>query len=636
MGTAVPAATADLNRRVRWASFVIAFVGVAFALVSTSQMWRGQFNDSDDYMRMVQVFSLLDGQGWFDLRQPRLGPGENFILDWSRFVDVPLAAVILFAEPWVGRMAAAGVAAFMVPLLLLAAFVFALPLLGRGLLPKVQAWMLVVVLLTSFPILREMRPMRVDHHGWQLLLALLAYVALLRYALRPRAMLRLWAGLACAAGWAIGAEALLWSGLAFGWVALDSAWRGGRTARHGALFGLGLLLGVLVLLPTVRPVAEWGAHHLTRLALPHVVLAVLSAGLLLLLHAAAADARRWRLILLGSGGILAMAALLAFMPEILRGGIYAGMQAENRRLILGHVLEAQSFAARLGGLQASWASLLRHWPILAHTLVVPTLALMIVVVQVWRRRGYRRRLWGVQLAFLLPVCLIGWCWQSRVMTYMQLYALLPVAWLALAGWRRVQRTRREVGWIVRPAYLALLVLPTVVTPLLTLQVPWVQIALYPAWHQRKPCDLREVAHILDDPKGLGDRPRNIMTTMTGGAELLFRTRHRVYSAPYDLPGNRMVADFMAARDFDAARRLAGMQGVDLVLVCDAYTGNYFPDDAARSAALIAAAMRQHGHEPPEAVDRQRVLIDRLSAGDVPVWLMSLPLPDSHWRLYRVR
>ena len=639
MNRAVPAAAADINRRIWWASFVIAFVGLAFALVTTSQMWQGRFNDSDDYIRMVQVFNLLDGQSWFDLRQPRLGPGENFVLEWSRLVDLPLAGVMLLAEPWVGRMAAAGVAAFMVPLLLLAAFVFVVPLLGRGLMPKTRAWLLIVVVLAAMPVLRELRPMRVDHHGWQLLLALLAYTALLRCALRPRAQLRIWAGLACAYGLAIGAEALLWGGLAVAWIALDGAWRGGRTARHGALFGLSFLLGVLLLLPVVRPAAEWGAHTFARLALPHLVLALLTAGVLLLQAAAADDTRRWRLVLLGSGGVLAVAVLLVVVPEILLGGVYAGMHAANRDFILDHVLEAQSFAARLRGLHGDWQSLLRAWPLIAQNLFAPALALTITGVRVWRCRGYRRRLWVLQLAFLLPVCLIGWCWQSRVATYMQLYALLPLAWLAAMGWGRLVQSDSRLGWVGRPArlvYLVLLLVPTIFTPLLVLHEPPLQMVFYPSWYQRKPCDLRVLAQVLDDPHGLGDRTRNIMTTMSGGAELLFRTRHQVFSAPYDLRGNQLAWDFLTARDFGAARMLAGMHQVDLVLICDAFTPVYYPDDAARGAAQIAAAFRQQGRAPPAEIMTQRVLIDRLSVGDVPDWLTPIPLPNPYMHLYLVR
>lgn len=628
--------TADLNRRIWWASLVIAFVGLAFALVTSSQMWTGQFNDSDDYMRMVQVFNLLDGRGWFDLTQPRLSPGENFTLDWSRFVDLPLAGVILLAEPWVGRMAAAGVAAFMVPLLLLAGFAFVVPALARGLVPKTRAWWLVLVLLTALPLLREMRPMRVDHHGWQLFLALLAYATLLRYALRPRAILRAWTGAICACGLAIGAEALLWCGLAIAWIALDGAWRGGRTVRHSGLFGLSLLLGVLVLLPVVRPMPEWGLHTFGRLALPHLVVAALTAVVLFLQGEAAWGTRQRRLVILGSCGVLAATVLLAIVPEILRGGVYAGMAAANRDFILGNVLEAQSFITRLRPMVWEWASLLRYWPLIAQNLFAPILALLIISVQIVRQRSYRRRLWVLQLAFLLPVCLIGWCWQSRVATYMQLYALLPLAWLAAAGWARLEAQSQWVQWPLRAFLLGALFLPTIVTPLVVLHEPPAQIALYPSWFQKKPCNLRELAKVLNDPQGLGDRPRNIMTTMSGGTELLFRTRHRVFSAPYDLQGNQLAWDFLTTRDSGAARMMAGMYKVDLVLVCDEFTTIYYPDAAAKDAAQGAATARQQGRGIPDAVMTQRVLIDRLTAGDAPDWLVPLPLPSENLHLYRVR
>jgi hypothetical protein len=628
--------TADLNRRIWWASLVIAFVGLAFALVTSSQMWTGQFNDSDDYMRMVQVFNLLDGHGWFDLTQPRLSPGENFTLDWSRFVDLPLAGVILLTEPWVGRMAAAGVAAFMVPLLLLAGFVFAVPVLGRGLLPKNRAWWLVLVLLASMPLLREMRPMRVDHHGWQLFLALLAYATLLRYALRPQAVVRGWTGAICAIGLAIGAEALLWSGLAIVWIALDGAWRGGRTVRHSGLFGLSLLLGVLVLLPVVRPMPEWGLHTFGRLALPHIMVAALTAVVLFLQGEAAWGTRRRRLVVLSSYCALAAAILLAVVPEILRGGVYAGMAAANRDFILGNVLEAQSFAARLRSMVWDWPSLLRYWPLIAQNLFAPIVGLLIIAVQVRRQRGYRRRLWVLQLAFLLPVCLIGWCWQSRVATYMQLYALLPLAWLMATGWARLGGKSPWVRWSFRLVLLVGLFLPTIVTPLVVLHEPPAQIALYPSWYQQKPCNLRELAKVLNDPQGLGDRPRNIMTTMSGGAELLFRTRHRVFSAPYDLHGNQLAWDFLTTRDPGAARMMVGMNKIDLVLVCDEFTPIYYPDIAAKDAAQSAASARQQGRGVPEEIMAQRVLIDRLSAGDAPDWLIPLPLPSDNLHLYRVR
>ena len=47
--------------------------------------------DTDDNMRLMQVRALLDGQGWYDLRNYRLNPPVGFDIHWSRIVDLPIA-----------------------------------------------------------------------------------------------------------------------------------------------------------------------------------------------------------------------------------------------------------------------------------------------------------------------------------------------------------------------------------------------------------------------------------------------------------------------------------------------------------------------------------------------------------------
>jgi hypothetical protein len=205
---------AALNRRLWWVSCAVAFVGLAFACLPTSQLWTGTFNDSDDYMRLARVFDWLNGQGWYDLAQRRLSPDTPFMLPWSRLVDLPLAACIWLAEPWVGRMAASGVAGFMVPLVWLGSAVLLLPLLGRGLVPARRGWVLIILLFCSFALLREWRPMRVDHHGPQLFLALGGLLTLVRYVLQPAPRWRFYTGVVAASGLAIGAESFFWLGLA--------------------------------------------------------------------------------------------------------------------------------------------------------------------------------------------------------------------------------------------------------------------------------------------------------------------------------------------------------------------------------------------------------------------------------------
>src|SRR3546814_17907625 len=53
-------------------------------------------NDTDDNIRFVQVKDWLAGQGWYDLRQYRLDPPVGANIHWSRIVDLPIAALMLF------------------------------------------------------------------------------------------------------------------------------------------------------------------------------------------------------------------------------------------------------------------------------------------------------------------------------------------------------------------------------------------------------------------------------------------------------------------------------------------------------------------------------------------------------------
>src|SRR3546814_13097967 len=68
-------------------------------------------------MRLRQVRGLLDGQGWYDLRQYRLNPPGGFDIHWSRLVDLPIAGLILLFKPFVGTGEAERLACGIAPLL---------------------------------------------------------------------------------------------------------------------------------------------------------------------------------------------------------------------------------------------------------------------------------------------------------------------------------------------------------------------------------------------------------------------------------------------------------------------------------------------------------------------------------------
>src|ERR1700748_2198698 len=109
----------------RWnARAVIPMMVLALAaVIAIKLLWirTGVFDamSTDDVMRLVEVRDLMNGQGWFDLHQYRLGP-PGVLMHWSRLVDLSLAVSILLLKPLTGTQGAESVTVFLWPLLLFA------------------------------------------------------------------------------------------------------------------------------------------------------------------------------------------------------------------------------------------------------------------------------------------------------------------------------------------------------------------------------------------------------------------------------------------------------------------------------------------------------------------------------------
>ncbi|QYJ07410.1 hypothetical protein [Qipengyuania flava] len=143
----------------------------------------------DDWTRLLEVRSLLDGQAFWDVTQYRMNPPEGFSMHWSRLVDLPIAALAL---P-LGETAALALA----PLIWLLPALFAV----RAILLRLGASELALgfglVLLPLMPLLPEaFAPMRIDHHTPQAVLGLVCAALLLSPGRRAAVA----AGL-CAAAW---------------------------------------------------------------------------------------------------------------------------------------------------------------------------------------------------------------------------------------------------------------------------------------------------------------------------------------------------------------------------------------------------------------------------------------------------
>src|SRR5688572_3950665 len=157
-----------LEKHWRWLILLFWLIFVTLFLVSRSpQIGAFALGDTDDNMRMMQVRALLEGQGWYDLRQYRLNPPFGADIHWSRLVDLPIAGLKLLLTPFVGGRSAEIVAVVVAPLLPMLVALIALSVTVRRLVDG-SAFVIVLLLILCAGSTRGMwAPLRLDHHGWQ-------------------------------------------------------------------------------------------------------------------------------------------------------------------------------------------------------------------------------------------------------------------------------------------------------------------------------------------------------------------------------------------------------------------------------------------------------------------------------------
>jgi hypothetical protein len=588
-----------------------ALVAAVLSLIGDRGILAGRFPDPDDYLRMTLTTTWLDGAGWWNMNLARLNPPAGVFVHWSRLTDLPIAALILPLEPWLGRLQATYVAAGIVPPLLLVGFLYAVVRLARPMLGRRLALLAAPVSLFASYVRFDFVPGHVDHHNWHLLLAALALGALLRLAFHPgdRRDAAL-AALAFALALWTGGESLPWlaaANLAFCliWVLQGRPVLGAARRVAAILWGLCLVLLPLVEPPGARWAVACDGFGIYFAGLPGFMLAFW-AGLWALAHRARGLAGRAAAAL--GCAALAGAALLLVFPEC-RAGPYSQIDPRLAAIWLDHNLEMSSARDFFGS----------YWR-LPLMLLGPLLGALFAVVQAIRRRGRARSAWLLFATFAGTALIIS-CLHIQVRGPAELFAVVPLLSLLAKAERRLGRWRALVSRPTTVLAIALLVLAVV--PFLTaLAMPRsaresdsAMGSGVAAEDQSNGCDLAAAASVLNDPAGLGSKARVIAAPIDQGAELLFRTRHDLLAAPFhrNAAGNLDVFDFFSARRSVDARAIAMRRGIDLVLFCPSADGMWLPSST-----------------------DQPTFFARLAAGNLPDWLQPLRISGATGvRLYEV-
>lgn len=592
-----------------WPAIVAAVLGAALlALPRAIAVWsKGEFFDSDDAMRAVQMRDLLAGQSWFDMTAYRVDPSAGLFMHWTRIVDVPLAALDLLFRLVLAPEVAERVTRLVFPFLCLAAL-FALSAWTARVLQSepegslsttapdrepsgshgAAAFAAVWLVFLSAPSYGQFAPGRIDHHAPQIVLLMATLGFFVRGLEAPRAMLG--AAAAMALSFAISLENLPFFAALIAAIALLFIREGARVRDCVLSFALGLLLFfplcfAAIVAPSRYALSACDAFSTVQLCA--VLIGAAGLGALALAAPRLTTAPR-RAIGVALVGAAVLAVVLLTAPRCL-GDPLGGLDPLLRDLWLSHVTEAKPLSAFAD-----------DPPTLAATAAPVLLGLAAALVSAGRARGLARWRWAT-LAAAIAIGFAAALWQIRVFS-----SVTPLAMVALAC--AVASATRPLAHSIALRALAASVAALAVSPM----------GLALALHSETDAAPRPSGRACLEAAALAPlaslAPARIAAPIDMGAHLLAFTPHSVLAAPYhrDNHGGRIVVDAFLASPAAAERRLRDA-GVDLVLWC--------------SGGETASALETRAPEGLAAA---------LAHGETPGFLTQIPLPETPVRVFALR
>ena len=577
----------------RWKWLVVA-AWLGFAAYFVINKWDAirffALPDTDDNMRMMQVRALLQGQGWYDLRQYRLNPPLGANIHWSRLVDIPLAGLILLLRPFAGS-GADRIAAAIAPMLPYLLLLFSITATVRRLIDP-RAYPLAFLALVFAASANGMfMPMRIDHHGWQLALLALGVSAIADpKRIRGGATL----GIASSLSLAIGLEMLIYLAIAGATMVLfwiDEADERERLRAYAVTLGGGTSAAFLLFAST----DNWRAvcDALSPVWLSDAVLG--GALLFILAMISPADWKR-RLALAAVAGVI-VAAFHAFVwPHCLQR--LEGVSPEVEQLWLSHVREARPFY--------------RHgWRIAPLIIALPVTGAIGWALLIWLRRKDReqlRRTIGAAAPGLAALLLLFW--QTRTGPAAQMLGTIGAATLAWTLLPPLWNSRFSVVRVLGTT-VAVVICAGAIVPLLLNIVPPEKTTAFQksiGVANRLCASVWGLRPVAQQPRGM------VMTFVDLGPRLITVTHHDAVTGPYHRNGEQ-IADVMKFWRGDASQARA---------IADKYKAAYVLSCPNSSTATIFMS------ETPKGFYMQ------LQRGQVPSWMKPVALPkDSPYRMWKI-
>jgi hypothetical protein len=568
------------------AMWVAVSAWMIFKAIPIIQEWR--FPDPDDAMRLIQVRDWLGGQSWFDVTQYRVSPPIGGPMHWSRLVDVPIAAVILIARLFFGEHGAETAALIAVPLLTLGVAMLLVHRIAYKLMETSAALLAVLATPASLGAMKQMKIMRIDHHGWQIVAALVAMLAVLDE--RPRRSGTV-AGLAMALWLNISIEALpfvaaLGAWFAWQWLMDASASERLKTFLAGLAIGSAALFGV-----THLPSA-WLLHPHDTLNIAHLVgFAVAAACAWIAVRSSIADLRL-RLAALAGVGIVALAAMFAIDPHFLQGP-FSSLDPLVARLWYAGVDEGLPVWRIDPGMAAAG-------------LAQPLVGLAAGLFAMWKCPPERRSGW-LAFCYLMAAMILASVFVIREATTASVMSLAGTAFLCDYALRRSRNVSLMPLRVAATTGSVLIMAPAYAAPALVMPA---DPRLITAMQSSDDCVIRSQLEKLNELPA-----SNLALPLDITPAVLASTHHRALAAGYhrnDAGIHDVILTF--AGRLQTSQAILARRHIDYVVFC--------PN--------TPEAIRWAYHGPGG-------LASMLNAGEAPEWLTPVTIPGLHGlRVWRVR
>lgn len=504
------------------------------------------FWDVDDELRLVEVRDWLAGQSFYDVTQYRMNAPFGAPMHWSRLVDLPLALMIVLLRPFLGPMAAETVTAVTIPLITLGVVMAAVGATARRLISPAAGLLAAAFCGFCVPLIVEVLPLRVDHHGWEIAFQCIALFAALDPQPRRGAVI---AGLASAVALQISLESLPFSAAvaaAFGlfWVFRPTD---GNRARLLS-FVVTLAIAETMLFGLMRSPLTWATGYCDSISPPHILLFGLAALGVGLVTKARRGGQVSRLLGLTAIAICSVAAYRAYPPHC---GLdaFSNLEPIVRKLWYERVLEGLPF----WDLPPTLA-----WAMLSF----PLIGILCAAYAAMREEGAKREMW-ILYAGLLGAATLAAALVVRASGFASVAATPAAAWMICRYVPVTRRAKSLAGRVLGTALVSFAFSPAGAVTAVAAFAPADPDSAARHATGIRPCAANEnFARLAILP------PSRVLAPLDLGPAILFETRLSPLASGHHRNHQAMAQVLTAfTGSADAAHQVVRQRGLSYIILC---------------------------------------------------------------------